>query len=103
MELDYLEIGQNIRKLRIKRGLKQRELAERANICSEHISHIETGRAQVSPPDIGCDLQCIADRLQYLIRRDFDGSSKYSLPPKFEEVFAAMDSKKFQLAMKFAD
>lgn len=47
-ELDYFEIGSNIRIQRILNGLKQKDLAERVNVSPQHISHVETGRAKPS-------------------------------------------------------
>lgn len=42
MELDYQEIGRNVRNYRMKKGLNQRELSELVNVSDQHISHIET-------------------------------------------------------------
>jgi len=50
MELDYKQIGQNIRKYRRRKGLKQRELAELINVSPQHISHIESGAGKLSLP-----------------------------------------------------
>ncbi len=43
MEINYLEIGMRIRAMRKKRGITQEMLAERVNVGTTHISHIETG------------------------------------------------------------
>lgn len=43
MEINYLEIGTRIRAMRKKYGLTQEKLAEKANVGTTHISHIETG------------------------------------------------------------
>lgn len=97
MELDYLEIGQNIRKLRMKQGLKQRELAERVNISSQHISHIETGRAQVSLPTLVAISNALQTDCNTLLGETLTAAQNTLYRQKFEEIFAAMDSKKFQL------
>lgn len=52
MELDYREIGRNIRAYRMKKNWKQKELAERVNVTEQHISHIETARTQLSLPTL---------------------------------------------------
>lgn len=41
--LNYAEIGRNIRRFRIKAGLKQNQLAEKIGVTPQHISHIESG------------------------------------------------------------
>lgn len=43
MEVDYLDIGKRIRKVRIEKGITQEQLAERVCSGTTHISHIETG------------------------------------------------------------
>ena len=43
MDLDYKEIGRNIRRYRKSCKLKQKDLAEKVNLTEQHISHIETG------------------------------------------------------------
>ncbi len=46
--LNYYEIGQRIRKFRKAQGLSQEELAERVNISTTHMSHIETANTKLS-------------------------------------------------------
>lgn len=43
MGADINEIGRNIRKYRKAAGLNQAQLAERVNVTSQHISHVENG------------------------------------------------------------
>lgn len=48
MELNFVEIGRNVRIARKRKGLKQEELAEAINVTTHHISHIETGQTHPS-------------------------------------------------------
>ena len=48
--MNYYEIGQRIRKIRKAHGLSQEQLAERVNISTTHMSHIETGSTKLSLP-----------------------------------------------------
>ena len=48
MDIDYYQIGQNIRNRRKARGLSQEQLAERVGISAVHMSHIETGSTKLS-------------------------------------------------------
>ena len=50
MAINYKEIGTNIRVERIKKGMKQYELAELVHASNQHISHVECGTAQTSLP-----------------------------------------------------
>lgn len=52
IELEYKEIGQNIRKFRQAKGMKQKELAERINMSEQHISHIESAHTKLSLPTL---------------------------------------------------
>lgn len=46
--MDYYAIGQQIRKVRKAHGLSQEQLAEKVNISTTHMSHIETGNTKLS-------------------------------------------------------
>lgn len=48
--MDYQKIGHRIRKIRKAHGLSQEELAERVDISTTHMSHIETGNTKLSLP-----------------------------------------------------
>ena len=64
--MDYFKIGQKIRKIRKAHGLSQEELAEKVNISTTHMSHIETGNTKLSLPvfvDIAAALEVRTDDL----------------------------------------
>ena len=64
--MDYYKIGQKIRKIRKAHGLSQEELAEKVNISTTHMSHIETGNTKLSLPvfvDIATALEVRTDDL----------------------------------------
>lgn len=66
--MDYYAIGQRIRKYRKARGLSQEELAERTEISTTHMSHIETGNTKLSLPvfvDLASALEVRTDELLY--------------------------------------
>lgn len=46
--MDYLEIGRNIKIARLRREMKQNELAEIVGVSSEHISHVECAKSKPS-------------------------------------------------------
>ena len=48
MRLDYKSIGLRIRRYRIKRGMSQEQLAEKADLSRSHITYIEKGEKAVS-------------------------------------------------------
>ena len=64
--MDYYAIGQRIRKIRKAHGMSQEELAERVDISTTHMSHIETGNTKLSLPvlvDIATVLEVRTDDL----------------------------------------
>ena len=85
--MDYYKIGQRIRKLRKAHGLSQEELAERVNISTTHMSHIETGGTKLSLPvfvDIAVALGVRTDDL--LDYEKADASGDY-----FSEISALLE------------
>lgn len=48
--MNYCEIGKRIRQYRNAKRLSQEELAEKINISTTHMSHIETGNTKLSLP-----------------------------------------------------
>ena len=48
--MNYEEIGKRIRKYRKLKNLSQEQLAEKINISTTHMSHIETGNTKLSLP-----------------------------------------------------
>ena len=66
--MDYYEIGQRIRKCRRDRNLTQEELAEKVDISTTHMSHIETGATKLSLAvlvSIACALNVSTDTLLF--------------------------------------
>jgi transcriptional regulator with XRE-family HTH domain len=55
-----MDVGQRIRMIRTRRGLKQSELAEKTGLSQITVSRIETGRTKVVKPEI---LRVIAENL----------------------------------------
>ena len=48
MNMDYKQLGKRIQQQRLKKGLKQDQLAEKVNFGNNHISHIENGSTKLS-------------------------------------------------------
>lgn len=86
--MDYYKIGQQIRKLRKAHGLSQEELAEKIDISTTHMSHIETGNTKLSLPvfvDIAAALDVRADDL-------LDNHTAATTSAALEEISAVLDS-----------
>ena len=48
--MNYVKIGEKIRKYRKENGISQEELAEKVGISVTHMSHIETANTKLSLP-----------------------------------------------------
>ena len=85
MDLDYKDIGIRIRREREKAKLTQQALAERSNLMTNSISHIENGSTKVSLPS----LINIANALEVSVEKLLCGvtySSKEALQDTFAEL-----------------
>lgn len=66
MSIDYKDIGQRIKRLRIEKGLTQEQLSEQIGVGPSHMSHIESGSTVPSLEvfiSILNALDCSADEL----------------------------------------
>lgn len=101
MDLDYLEIGRNIRTYRQRQGMKQKELAELIHVSDQHISHIENGYTKLSL----VSLVAIANALQVdcntLLGATLTEAKKTILHQRVTELTANMDTKKLGLTVEF--
>ena len=50
MEVNYCSIGKNVKRYRLKRGMKQAQLAQKVGVSAQHISHVECGYTKLSLP-----------------------------------------------------
>ena len=97
--MNYYEIGQRIRKIRKAHGLSQEELAERVNISTTHMSHIETGNTKLSLPvfvDIAAALEVRTDEL-------LDDPVAANTGKSLDEITAVLERCSAQEAMVIAD
>ncbi len=86
MDLNYLDIGQRIKKLRISQKMTQDKLAEQVNLSTPHMSHIETGSTKVSLPTLvhlanalGCTVDALlCDSLNHA-RAEFENELSHEL------------------------
>ena len=77
--MDYFMIGQKIRTFRKANGLSQEELAEKVNISTTHMSHIETGGTKLSLPVLVDIANALNVRTDDLLDRTASISSNDSL------------------------
>ena len=103
MDLDYREIGRNIRSYRLKKGLNQRELAERVHVSDQHISHIENAHTKLGLPTLVAIANALETDCNSLLGATLVGSRRVVLHKKLMTQIERMDSTKLDLLMKFCD
>lgn len=89
--MDYYKIGQQIRKIRKAHGLSQEELAEKANISTTHMSHIETGNTKLSLAvlvELAAVLEVRVDDLLQSERADSTGAVMEEIAAVLEQCTA---------------
>lgn len=82
MCVEYKLVGKRIKQIRVKTGLTQEDLAEKAKISVSHLSNIETSNTKLSLPALVriCNaLQVSTDTLLY------ESIEKYEYP--FNNIF----------------
>ena len=52
MQIDYMALGEKIKKVRLSRGYTQEYTAIKADISLSHASNVETGKTKVSLPTL---------------------------------------------------
>ena len=103
MDLDYREIGRNIRSYRLKKGLNQRELAERVHVSDQHISHIENAHTKLGLPTLVAIANALETDCNSLLGATLVGGRRVVLHKKLMTQIERMDSTKLDLLMKFCD
>jgi transcriptional regulator with XRE-family HTH domain len=97
MKLDYAEIGHNIRRYRINSGLKQKTLAEKIHVSSQHISHIENGHAQLSLPTLVAIANELSVDCNTLLGNTLTGSQQTILHQEIGDLLNQLNSQQLRL------
>ncbi|MBO5100235.1 MAG: helix-turn-helix transcriptional regulator [Treponema sp.] len=97
--MNYKEIGTRIRKYRKLKNISQEELAEKIDISTTHMSHIETGSTKLS-------LQVLVDIAQILeVSTDaliFDKTSKLKIQ-KIETILSDCNENEIAFITKIVE
>lgn len=102
MEVDYKEIGRNIRHYRIAKGWKQKQLAERISMTEQHISHIENAHTQLSLPTLVSISNALEIDCNTLLGRTLKGAEISVLHEELGKLLADIghDPKKMRLCVR---
>ena len=103
MEINYAEIGRNIREHRCRRGMKQKELAERINVSDQHISHIENGHTKLSLVTLVAICNVLEVDCNTLLGASLTGARRNALQNRLIEAITSMETGKLRLLSDFCE
>lgn len=73
--LDFKQIGQRLREIRMSRGLTQEYVANAVNINTSHISNIENNRVKVSLTALVAICNVLNTTVDYVISGEYSAAS----------------------------
>lgn len=85
--MDYYLIGQRIRQYRKAKGLSQEELAEKINISTTHMSHIETANTKLSLPVFVDIVEALGIKADDLLSLPIEEAHERDLPREISAIF----------------
>lgn len=102
MDVDYKEIGRNIRHYRMAKGWKQKQLAEKISMTEQHVSHIENAHTQLSLPTLVSIANALEIDCNTLLGRTLKGAEMSVLRWEFGALLddLGQDPKKMRLCVK---
>ncbi len=103
MEINYAEIGRNIREHRCRRGMKQKELAERINVSDQHISHIENGHTKLSLVTLVAICNVLEVDCNTLLGASLTGARRNALQNRLIEAITSMETGELRLLSDFCE
>lgn len=90
MALDYEEIGRNIRMGRLRKHLKQADLAEMIDVSSQYISHIECGKNKVSLEVLIRIANALSTNLYILLGENDKSQTKFAFSAELDSVLSEL-------------
>ena len=103
MELDYHEIGQNIRYYRQQKELSQQELAELIHVSDQHISHIENAHTKLSLSTLVAIANALCIDCNSLLGETQTGAREDILHRRLLDHLSHMDTRKLEFMIELCD
>ncbi len=86
MAMDYTDMGRRVRKQRTQMGWTQEALAERVNVSTSFIGHVERGTRKASLETLVAIANALNVSLDYLLASSMDNSIIGPVPQKLSET-----------------
>mgnify|MGYP003207104275 FL=1 len=103
MELNYLKLGENIKKYRKRLGYTQKKLAELINVSEQHISHIETMHTKPSLEVIVDIANALQTDVNTLLADSLPAARKDILIEKLLSAVSDLGPDEFELVINVSD
>ena len=98
MDLNYEEIGRNIRKHRIEQGMRQKEVADLVNVSEQH--HIENAHTKLSLPTLVAIANVLGVDCNTLLGKNLSEANMSIAIQELERLMARMGSSKLRLCVE---
>lgn len=96
-ELDFKQIGEKIKDIRISRHLTQEYVADMADVNTSHISNIENNRVKVSLSTLVQICNALDTTVDYILSDEYTDSSSVIEQEILHELHSCNDTTKEQI------
>ena len=100
--MDYYLIGSRIKELRLKRGMTQEQLAEKADISTNFLACIEIGKRKGSFETYSNIVDILDSSLDYITQDNIKSAKLNMLKKEMNEIFESCGEKNQKLIVRLA-
>lgn len=100
-ELDFVNIGQRIREVRIGRKLTQEYVAEKTGVNVSHISNLETGKVKVSLTLLVQICNTLDTTVDYILENEYHAPTSV-IEKELLNTVSGMDNSKLETLLRIA-
>ena len=93
-EINFKQIGQKIREVRISKGMTQEFVANYANVNTSHISNIENNRVKISLTTLVNICNALGVTVDYILAEEYNSSSSALETAILQELHQCSDDMK---------
>lgn len=98
--MDYYLIGLRIKELRLKRGMTQEQLAEKADISTNFLACIEIGKRKGSFETYSNIVNILNSSLDYITQDNIKSAKVNMLKKEMNEIFESCGEKNRELILE---
>lgn len=100
-QLDFVNIGKRIKKVRLEKKLTQDNVAEFVGINTSHISNIESGKAKVSLTSLVLICSALGVTIDYILENEYACPTS-SIEKEIMNALRTMDKERKEQLLRIA-